>query len=137
MDKKLLSLFFLFFLVFATFTASVIFEEPLTQFTRAKEELTPSATNSLLLAWPLKIPADGKTTATINVFVRSNTDRPITNKTVSIVTTLGELKNTTAVTDGKGKAEFLIASPISGTADIEAIVDNSVKLSQKISVKFE
>ncbi|MBI4004581.1 Ig-like domain-containing protein [Candidatus Roizmanbacteria bacterium] len=137
MDKKLLSLISIFFLAFGIFTAAIVFEKPLTQLTRAKEEARASETASLLFAFPLNAKADGISTATITVFARANTNRPIVSRTVKLTTTVGKIKQNSQLTDNDGKATFLLTSDTPGLARIEAVVDNQVKLSQKITVNFE
>jgi len=138
MDKKLIALIALFFISFAFFTAVIIFKEPLTQLTRAKEDYTPSSVHSKILAWPFPtVKADGISESVISVFVISQSDKPLVNKLVTLTSTLGKLKETTAETDNNGKATFRISSTTSGIAEIEATVEPNIKLNQKISIAFE
>ena len=138
MDKKLLALITLFFISFAFFAAVTIFNKPLTQYTRAKEDFTPSAERSKILAWPFpSVKADGLTESTINVFVVSESDKPISDRKVSLSSTLGNITNTSAITDKNGKATFNISSTTPGIAELEAVVDPNIKLTQKISINFE
>ncbi len=137
MDRKLITLLALFFVAFATFTSIVVFNKPLTQLTRAKEESIPSAANSLILAWPLKVAADGKEKTTITVFARSTGGRPIPNKTIALTSSLGAISPSTVVSDAEGKGVFTLTSPTKGVAEMSATVDNSVQLNQRVSVKFE
>ena len=138
MDKKLLALITLFFISFAFFAAVTIFNNPITQFTRAKEDFTPSAERSKILAWPFpSVKADGLTGSTINVFVVSESDKPISDRIVSLSSTLGNITNTSAITDKNGNATFNISSASPGIAEIEAVVDPDIKLIQKISINFE
>lgn len=136
MDKKFIGLISLFFLTFGVFSATVLFNKPLTQLIRAKEDIAPSTANSLIFAWPLTVNADGKSTSSVTVFVRTTTDKPIANKQVSIASTLGSFKNNIETTDNGGKATFTLTSDTKGIADIEAAIDND-KIQQKVSVKFE
>ncbi len=138
MDKKLLALIALFFISFAFFATAVVIKGPLGPFTRAKEDLTPSPVRSKILAWPYpSLKADGVSESVINVFVISESDKPITNRIVTLSTTLGNLKETTAATDNNGKATFHISSTAVGLSEIEAMVEPNIKLNRKISIKFE
>jgi hypothetical protein len=138
MDKKLIALIALFFISFAFFTAAIIFKEPIVNLTRAKDNSTPSPVRSKILAWPLSyLNADGNSQSVINVFVISQSDRPLANKLVTLTNTLGSLKETAKTTDNNGKATFSITSTTSGIAEIEAVVEPNIKLNKKISIKFE
>lgn len=138
MDKKLIALIVLFFISFAFFSAVLVFNKPITQFTRAKEEITPSAEKSKIIAWPFpSIKADGISESTITVFIVSQTGKPLSNKVITLISSIGQLKESSAVTDNDGKAAFHISSTNPGIAQIEAIAEPSIKLSKKISLKFE
>ncbi|OGK24636.1 hypothetical protein A3A46_00795 [Candidatus Roizmanbacteria bacterium RIFCSPLOWO2_01_FULL_37_13] len=138
MDKKLVALITLFFISFGFFTAILIFKAPLIQLTRAKEDFTPSPVRSKMLAWPLSyLNADGGSESVISVFIVSQSDRPLADKVVTLTNTIGTLKETAKTTDNNGKATFSITSTIRGIAEIEAIVEPNIKLSKKISIKFE
>lgn len=137
MDKKLVVLFLLFFLAFGVFTSILVFNKPLTQLARAKEDLTPSAEKSKMLAYPLySIAANGKAVSVINVFVNSITEKPLANKVVGLTTTVGTVSATSATTDTNGKAEFRLSSTTPGIAKVEATVEG-VKLLQTVTIKFE
>lgn len=138
MDKKLVGLMLIFMLSFGLFATITVFNKPLTNLTKAKEESLPSSESSLLFAWPLTVKADGKSTVQINVFVRNSTNIPLPNKTVHLNATLGAVKDNDIKTDQAGKSTFEVNSTTTtGLADISAIIDNQVQLKQKVSVKFE
>lgn len=141
MDKKLLGLMFLFFLSFALFASMVIFEKPLSNFTRAKEELAPSTSDSLIFAWPFTTKADSTSQSTVTVFVRNIKTKPLSNKVVSISSTLGTFKETSVTSDKEGKAEFHLISDTPGiaevTAKIEGMEGSDGVLSHKVTVQFE
>ena len=136
MDKKLTGLMLVFFLSFVVFISVVLFNKPLSQLIRASQEVNPSATNSLVLAWPLTVSADGESQSTITIFLRNDKNYPVPNKSVSITTSLGQVKETSMVTTKDGKAEFHLLSNSPGVADITAL-SGGLELSQKISIKFE
>lgn len=137
MDKKVVGLMVIFFLSFGIFTSIVLFNKsPLTQFIRAEKELTPSARNSLVFAYPLTVKADGVSKNKVTIFVRNEANNVIPNKPVTISTTLGEPVEKVITTGKDGKAEFNITSITPGIAEITASVSN-VTLLQKVTVKFE
>lgn len=137
MDKTLGALLVIFFLSFTIFISLLVFNKPLAQFTRAKEDYLPSAGNSLIFAYPLTVAADGKTASTVSVFVRSDKGMPVKDQQVTLISTVGTVKETVATTDEQGKASFHLSSTTAGVADIEAHVGGSLKLTQKLSVKFQ
>jgi hypothetical protein len=138
MDKRFLSLFFLFLLFFVIFASLVVFNKPLTRLIRANEEYnTISTENSSILAWPMTVKADGRSESAIRVFLSSEAGPPITNKLVSLKSTLGVIKEGSldkAIED-KHYYEFHLVSPNEGVATVEAMVDG-VSLIHKVSVVF-
>ena len=137
MDKKIVGLMVIFFLSFGIFASIVLFNKsPLTQFIRAEKELTPSAKNSLVFAYPLTVKADGVSKNKVTIFVRNDVNNVIPNSPVTITTTLGEPVEKEVTTGKDGKAEFNITSVTSGIAEITATAGN-VTLLQKVTVKFE
>ncbi len=137
MDKKLLGLVTLFFLSFLFFISIVLFNKPLTQLTRAKEDIQPSSENSLIFGWPLTAKANGKDEVNINVFVRSENNKLIPNKTVKLETNLGSIKILSDTSDKGGKTSFTLTSDSTGLAEISAVIDNSIPVAKKLTVKFE
>jgi hypothetical protein len=137
MDKKLVGLMLIFMLIFGLFVTVTIFNKPLTQFTKAKEEFLPSVDNSLIFAWPLTTKSEGKSNVQVNIFVRSSTNIPLPNKKVVLITTLGVVTPNSVTTDKGGKATFSIESNNPGIAELSAIVDDQYQLVQKVTVKFE
>jgi len=135
MDKKLAGLVLVFLLTFTLFISSLVLQKPLSKFTKAKEEFLASPQKSLIFAWPLSLPADGKTEGTINVFVRNDKENPLSNKRVNLTTSLGTLKESQPVSDKQGRTEFKISSTSPGVAQIKANVDG-VELVQKVSIEF-
>ena len=136
MDKKLMSLIGIFMLSFGVFFSVVVFNKPLSRLIRASQETYPSAANSLVFAWPLTVKADGQTSSTITVFLRNEKNYPVPDKPVTILTSLGEIKESQVVSSKDGKTEFHIISSTAGIADI-TVQTGSLTLTQKISVKFE
>jgi hypothetical protein len=136
MDKKLTGLISLFFLTFFVFISVVVFSKPLSRFTRAAEESRPSSSKSLIFAWPLSSSVSSAETVKVDVFVRSEKGSPIPKRQVLINSSLGTLNPKVIMSDDNGKASFSLKSETVGTAVVTATVDNSVPISQKVSVKF-
>lgn len=137
MDKKLGGLLLVFFLLFTVFATVVLFNGQFTTFTRAKEDFAPSAKASLLFAYPLLIKANGTEKSTINVFVRSDKGMPVKDKKLTITTSMGTLDKSEVTTDEKGKATTTLTSSTKGTAVIGAFIDQTLKITQTLSIKFE
>ena len=135
MDKKLLSLVILFISTFIFFIAILFFNEPLSKLTRAREETFPSADKSLIFAWPLTIKADGIEEAEVNVFIRNDNNKLISNQSVELRSSLGEVKNIIAISDINGKTTFKITSKVVGSTELSAVVEG-IKLTNKLTVKF-
>ncbi len=135
MDKKLLSLVILFITTFIFFIAILFFNEPLSKLTRAREETFPSADKSLIFAWPLSVKADGAQVSDVNVFIRNNDNKLISNQRVELRSTLGEIKNITTLSDANGKTTFKLSSLTPGSAEITAVVEG-IKLLNKLTIKF-
>ncbi|MCX7881167.1 MAG: Ig-like domain-containing protein [Patescibacteria group bacterium] len=136
MDKKLLGLISVFFLSFLIFISVLLFNKPIVQLLRAKEETNPSPKKSLIIAWPLTLPADGKTNSTITVFLRNEKNQPVSNKIIFLKSTLGEFKENNLISDKDGKAEFHLSSTTPGLAQI-TVNAAGFELIQKLSIKFE
>ncbi len=136
MDKKLVSLFAIFFLTFGVFFSVVVFNKPLSRLIRASQELVPSSSNSLVLAWPLTVKADGVAQSTITVFLRNDKNMPVGSRPVSVNSSLGQVKESGLTTGKDGKVEFHITSTTSGVAEL-TVSSSNINLTQKISIKFE
>ena len=136
MDKKLAGLISLFFLTFFVFISVVVFNKPLSRFTRAAEESKTSTSKSLIFAWPLSASVANSETVKIDVFVRSETGAPIPKRQVVVSATEGRVNPKVQLSDNTGKATFTLTSQTVGTAQITATIDNSAPISQKVSVKF-
>jgi hypothetical protein len=135
-DKKLLSMFFVFVITFGFFTIYVVFNEPIIKFTQAKDELVPSNEKSLVFIWPLELAADGKEKSKVTIFIRNIKGKSMSNKQVQLSSTLGNVVPTKEITDKEGKVIFNLTSNNSGVAEIEAVVDN-VKIKKDVTIKFE
>lgn len=136
MDKKLSGLLVLFFLSFFVFVSVVVFRRPITQFTRASS-VAPSAARSIIVAWPLNVIANRDEPVTVTVFVRSESNTPIPNKTVILQSTLGAVDPISTTTDTTGKATFTLKNTQVGEAQLSAIIDNTVTTTQQVSVRYE
>lgn len=137
MDKTMKALLLIFFLSFTLLITIVFFNKPIAQFTRAKEDFLPSASNSLLFAFPLSVKADGKTQSTISVFVRSDKGMPVPDQKITLHISLGTVVESGGTTDAQGKATFHIYSDKPGITQIVTMIGGSLQIAQKLSVKFE
>ena len=126
-----------FFLLFGIFITLIFFNKPLAKFTRAKEDYTPSPAASLLFAYPLLVKADGSAKSTINIFIRSEKGIPVKDQKLLITSTIGTFDKSEATTDEQGKATVALSSSVPGVASIEVLMNDTEKLTQKLSVKFE
>lgn len=139
LDPKFVALLSLFFLSFIIFVSVVFFNKPLTQLTRATEDVTPTGKNSIMLVWPMSVPADGKSESVINVFVRSANDKPVANRKIVLQSTLGAISEKPIAPEDKklGKATFGLTSTTTGIAEVKALIDGTIPLERKVTIKFE
>lgn len=137
MDKKLLILVAIFLLIFINFIYITLKRSPFSTVLRASEEINPSTEKSIILAWPLVVKKGENKPIQITVFIKNNKGIPLANKKVTLITSLGQIKENDILTDKNGKAQFILENNQSGVAVIEAIVNDNLKLINKVSVKFE
>lgn len=137
MDRKLAGLISFFFLTFFVFMTVMVFQKPLSRFTRAAEDAEPSAEKSLIFAWPLTANPTPNQAVKVDVFVRSKTGKPLATREITMNSTLGTITPKTSITDKFGKATFSLTSESAGEANVSAIIDNSVEVVQKVTIKFE
>jgi len=137
MDKRFFNLMIVFFLAFGLFITLTFFNKQISTFTRAKEESIPSSETSLIFAWPLTAPIDGSQPVVVNIFIRNADNLPLSGKSVSLSTNLGNIAESAQATDKSGKVSFTLSSSTPGLAELNALVDSQIQLKQKVSVKFE
>jgi hypothetical protein len=139
MDKKFIFLMIAFFLFFGFFIIKTSFNGQISSFTRASEETDPSATTSLIFAWPLTAKIGNN--VAVNIFIRNAKNFPLNQKLVTLKTNMGKINNSgleiSSKSDKDGKASFILTSDSPGIAELNALVDNKVQINQKITVKFE
>src|SRR3989344_2616366 len=105
-DRPLLGLLVVFFLAFGLFITLTFFNKQISTFTRAKEESIPSSETSLIFAWPLTAPIDGSQPVVVNIFIRNADNLPLSGKSVSLSTNLGNIAESAQATDKSGKVSF-------------------------------
>ena len=135
MEKKFVFLIGVFFVLFGLFISLILFEKPLVRLTRAKLD-QPSAEKSIIFAWPLKVVADSRSESVITVFARNENSDELSNRTITLASSIGQLVESTAVTDKLGKAEFRIRSSTIGLADLKAVIDNTTPVNQTVVIEF-
>lgn len=126
-----------FFLAFVIFTSIIVFNKPLSRFTRATETFSVSTKDSLVFGWPLTQKADGKSQSVITVFIRNAEGKPMVDKVITAATSLGTVLENSATTNSQGKAELHLVSTAPGIATVTITIDNETKLDSRLSVKFE
>ncbi|MBI1863027.1 Ig-like domain-containing protein [Candidatus Microgenomates bacterium] len=138
MDKKLAGLIGLFFLAFFVFISLVVFSKPLSRFTRASSTVDPSAQQSIIIAFPLSLRANSSEESKLDVFVRSSSNSPVAGRDVSIEATIGTVSPAHVTTDRTGKATFQY-SPAGdkGVAELTAVVDNTLRIAQKVTIQID
>ena len=135
MDKKLVGLSALLIITIVIFSLFAFFKVPFAIFTQASQTTTPSTHTSLIFAWPLDLPADGKTESEISLFIRNDEGKGIPEVSVRLTSSVGTVRESLLSTNSEGKAIFHLSSSQVGVAQIEAFVDNR-KLQRTISIKF-
>jgi hypothetical protein len=138
MDKKLAGLIGLFFLAFFVFISLVVFSKPLSRFTRASSTVDPSAQQSIIIAFPLSLKSNSSEESKLDVFVRSQSNAPVVGRDVHIESTLGTVAPAHVTTDRTGKASFQFSPAADkGVAELTAVVDNTLRLSQKVTIQID
>ncbi len=136
MDNKFIGLIAIFFLVSGIFLSVLFFNDSLTTFTRAREELVPDQSKSILLAYPLTVKADGSDFATITVWVRNSNGSSIVNQKVTLSATNATLDKTILNTDEAGKAVFKVTSTSASVSEITALINDSIHTNNDVSINF-
>lgn len=140
MDNKFIGLISIFFLVFGVFISVLFFNKNIATLTRAKEDTLPSTEKSIILVYPLTVNADGKTTATVTVFVRNSKGDSLEAKPVTLTSSLGALdggqQSLTKATEKSGQSVFTLTSTEAGTAQLKAVINGTVPTSNTASVNF-
>lgn len=136
MDKKLGGLMALFFLSFFVFISLVVFNKPLSQFTRAAENFKVSAEKTLVVVWPLSA-VSNKDKVRVDVFVRSEANTPMSKRDVTLQSSLGVVDPITVKTDDLGQATFYLISQSPGEAGLTITIDGTIRPTQQFSVHFD
>ncbi len=137
MDRNLTSLMAVFFVAFLVFLSFAFFGNNISRILKAKEDFSPSSTQTLMLAYPLTVKADGVDRSNITVFVRDANTRPVPNKIIKLTTSLGELLPDIVTSDLDGKATTRLTCSSSGIAELHAIIDNTIAVKQQVTVKCQ
>ena len=135
MDKKLIILSSLFFVIFLGFAVYIFTDGSIAQLTRADIATEVSLQKSLLFAWPLTVPADGTSESEITVFVRNQDAGGLAEKSVKLTSSVGTILEGEQLSDADGKTIFHISSSATGIAEITAFVNNR-RLPRQITIQF-
>lgn len=141
MDRKLIGLFFLFFMSFAVFSTIIVFNRPLTSLTRAREDTNPDPKESIVVIDKSGnvLRADGQEEATITVFIRNASKRNLMNKPVQVSASVGIIREGVTNTTEAG-AKFHLTSTTPGSSVITVQVNDgtgTVTLDQKPTIEFQ
>jgi hypothetical protein len=106
----------------------------LSDFIFAGSTKKPSATKSMIFAYPLAIQKEvDKSTA--HVFVSDDEGKPLPNVVVSLDTNIGLITPDTAITDTTGTAVFEFSSDIAGVAELSPMYKGQ-KISLPVTIKI-
>lgn len=114
----------------------MLFTGPLSTYTRAFVQGTPSATNSYVFAYPLTIKADGQEISTVSLFVADEQSRPLAGKRVTLQTSSGTLDRPDGLTDQSGQISFKLSLPEPDMAQISFLVEGE-PFDKQITVQGE
>ena len=134
MDKTLIVLVSIFFLLTTLFTTLVVFN-PQIKAIRALSQ-TVCLSCSFVLAYPLSAKADGVASAKLSVVVRDSEKKAYPKGHVTVSTDVGSINPQTVLSDDRGIAEFTLISTQPGVAHIKALVNNQ-PIDHSVTVLFE
>lgn len=132
MDRKLVVLVLVFFLVIGAFMTAVFYDQGSIQGIKAANKCAPDASKSFVVSLPKDVPAGGA--CEVDVFVRCADESSVANAQVSIQVANGSASPTTSLTDETGKATFSVKGQ--GLASITARVNDALDLSQNVTCNF-
>lgn len=133
MDKKLLTLVLVFFLVLGTFATSLYYEQSSTLRARATQKCQPVAEKSFAVSFPKIVPAGSS--CEVNVFARCEDESGVTGATVAIAVTNGTAQTTQSTTDENGNASFTVTPQ--GLANITAVINGSIQVPTAITCESQ
>ena len=129
MDKKLVILILLFFLILGTFSISV-FTTNRARRARADNPPPPSQSKSFVLAY------SNGTECIVNPVVRGDDENGIVGITVEVTSTFGTVSPVSSTTNESGISENTVTSSTQGIGQITAIVNGSMQISTQVSCEF-
>lgn len=132
MDKKLVVLALMFFLVVGAFSTALFFDQGSLKQTRATQKCAPDIAKSFLVSLPKDVPPGGS--CEVDAFVRCSDESSVTGADVTLSVTNGTASPANVPTDESGKATFTIVG--AGLAQITATVNNSMQLTQTVTCNF-
>lgn len=133
-DNKLIGLVVVFFLVFGFFTLNVVYQSSFGRQIRATNQQPPSASNSLLFAFPVSTQVGQN--ATVNCVARDTSGTGLNNVEVSVQTTCGAINPPATQTNSNGIASFMISSSNPCTAQLSCILNKTTMVTQTATIQF-
>lgn len=133
MDRKLLLLVLVFFLVMGSFTSYVFFRTSQREISAANKG-EPCQEKSFLLVSPNQVKVGEK--ATINAVVRTCDETTLPEAQVCLISTLGNVEPACAPTNESGISDHALTSDVEGIAQISARINNTIDITTPVSVQF-
>ena len=133
-DKKFNLIISIFLILFISVTYLSLTNTKLPFLTQAANK-DLDITKTVVIISKLEAIADGNDYSTITVFARNSNAAALEGKRVDINSNLGNLSNSSMLSDNYGKAEFRLSSTQIGTANLTISVD-SQSVTTPYSVNF-
>ena len=133
MDKKLVVLALMFFLVLGAFSTALFFDQGSLKQTRATQKCAADVSKSFLVSLHKDVPAGGS--CEVDAFVRCADSSSVTGTNVTLSVSNGKASPSSATTDESGKATFSVVG--TGLTQITATVNNTMTLSQTVTCNFQ
>ncbi len=133
MDNKFVALVLVFFLVFGTFAAAMVYDQSATLRARATQKCAPVAEKSFAVSFPKTVPQGAS--CEVNVFARCADETGVTGADVSITVVNGTAEQTTSKTDENGGAVFTVKP--TGLAQISAVINGTVNVPTAITCESQ
>lgn len=132
MDKKLVVLALMFFLVLGAFSTALFFDQGSLKQTRATQKCEADVSKSFLVSLPKDVPAGGA--CEVDAFVRCADESSVVGANVTLSVVNGTASPAQVTTDESGKATFSVVG--TGLAQISASVNGGMQLPQTVTCNF-
>ncbi len=130
MDRKFVFLVLVFIFVFGAFVTTVILDR--TQLIRAAAPKPP--TQFLIFSVPLTTNVGG--TCEISIVSNDDENHGVAESTICPQTNFGTVSPACDKTDASGIATFKLTSNSAGTAEVTAVVNNTISIGKSVTCQF-